>query len=733
MISDHRKTLIIAAIASVLVLGIGVSIWQAERLERAASRDWLDKGRADAARMTDTVIFWTSKLEISLRAVAGQLRAQGSLDQARFEDLVDDVKNWDTGIRFDNFAYARRIAKTNRAAFERAQGAMISSVGDFRTPAPDDEEQYAVLLRSRDDGLIRINASLTTHKAMRSAILAAQRLPGDTILGPAYEGVDGDWYVPIAISTDLVGSSGVLVATIDLEVFFDALMANRLPSGMQFRFVERDNEARSEARLIPVFGAIEPPPNAVASEITRIAFGKAGWNLNWDILPEYRGGPDLTSSHLVGFGGSFLTILMVAIFGVLSFQNMRFHRLVQQRTAELSQHAMVIQLTMDTIDQGFVVWNSDYRLVVWSRSCVEFWYKPMGILRIGMHMKELLVHIAENGGLGDGDPVVLAEQEFQRVAAAGARSGESFAMMDKRSIHVRRFPLEKGGFVSVYTDITKQKAAEESSRAFNEKLERQVEERTRDLRHAIDEAVFANRVKSEFLANMSHELRTPLNSIIGFSQMLKDKVFGGIGGKKNEDYIENINQAGNLLLSIISDILDLSKIEVGEENLSESVFDVAVVIRECITMVKPRADSKSQSLTLSSEEEALQLQADQVKVKQVLLNLLTNAIKFTADGGLVEVRLARNGAGAIEIEVADNGIGISAEDIPRVTNPFEQLGDAMAQHKEGSGLGLALSKRLMGLHSGDLKIESQFGSGTTVTITFPPERTVRKKQPKAAQ
>lgn len=707
-----------------LVLGIGASIWHAERLEKTASRDWLEKGRIDAARMTDTVIFWASKLEISLRAVAGQFHAQGSLEQTLFDDLVDDVKNWDTGISFDNFAYVQRISKMNRAAFESSRGAIISSVGDYKTPAPVEEEQYAVVLRSRDDGLIRINAGLTTHQAMRSAILTARRLPGDVILGPAFEGVDGDWYVPIAISADLVGSSGVLVVTIDLEVFFDALMANHLPPGMQFRFVERDNESGSEARLIPVFGTLQPPPDAVATEISRITFGQARWNLNWDILPAYRGGPELTSSHLMRYGGSFVTILVVVIFSILSFQNIRFHRLVQQRTAELTQHAMIIQLTMDTIDQGFVVWNSDFRLVVWSRSCIDFWYQPMGILRIGMHMKELLVHIAENGGLGDGDPDVLAEREFKRVAAAGARSGESFTMMDNRSIHVRRFPLEKGGYVSVYTDITKQKAAEKSARAFNEKLEGLVEERTRDLRHAIDEAVLANRVKSEFLANMSHELRTPLNSIIGFSQMLKDKVFGEIGGEKNEGYIDNINKAGKLLLSIISDILDLSKIEVGEENLSESVFDVGVVTKECITMVKPRADNKSQCLTLTYEEEAPRLRADQVKVKQVLLNLLTNAIKFTDNGGLVEVRLARNSAGAIEIAVVDNGIGISAKDIPRATNPFEQLSDATARHKEGSGLGLALSNRLMDLHSGDLKIESQLGSGTTVTITFPLERTV---------
>ena len=261
-------------------------------------------------------------------------------------------------------------------------------------------------------------------------------------------------------------------------------------------------------------------------------------------------------------------------------------------------------------------------------------------------------------------------------------------------------------YLSIKEDITERKETEQA------------------LILAKETAEFANHAKSNFLANMSHELRTPLNAIIGFSQMLKDQTFGPVGSGQNQEYVELINDSGEHLLDIISDILDLSKIEAGEESIEEENIILSMLTDECSAMLKDRAAQQKLSLKIDMAKQMPKLCADAIKIKQVLLNLMTNAVKFTPEHGTVTVIFAVNEMGAIEMKVADSGIGIPAEDIPKVTNPFEQLEEANLRSKEGTGLGLALSKRLAELHGGTLSIESEVDKGTTVTVTFPPERTV---------
>lgn len=233
----------------------------------------------------------------------------------------------------------------------------------------------------------------------------------------------------------------------------------------------------------------------------------------------------------------------------------------------------------------------------------------------------------------------------------------------------------------------------------------------------------ANRAKSDFLANMSHELRTPLNSIIGFSQMLKDETFGSVGGSHNREYVDIINTAGAHLHRLIGDILDISKIEAGEYELTTDMIDVHSMSNECESMLEERANKKQVSLRSEIPEGFPKLVGDELKIKQVILNLLSNAIKFTPEGGNIRLAASLDGRDRIKLKVIDTGIGIAEEDIPQVTNPFEQTGNVLTRQQEGTGLGLALAKSLTELHDGKLSIESRVNEGTTIIISFPTSRT----------
>ncbi len=227
----------------------------------------------------------------------------------------------------------------------------------------------------------------------------------------------------------------------------------------------------------------------------------------------------------------------------------------------------------------------------------------------------------------------------------------------------------------------------------------------------------ANRHKSEFLANMSHELRTPLNAIIGFSDVLLERTFGDVNPKQ-EQYVSIILTSGRHLLSLINDILDLSKIEAGRMELELTTFDLALAIENTVTLVRDRAARHDQNLVLDLAPDLGEYVGDERKFKQILLNLLSNAVKFTPDGGRIGVRAARTGD-AVEISVSDTGIGIAPEDQEAVFEEFRQVGTDYVRKREGTGLGLALTRKFVELHGGKVGVESEPGKGSTFTLTLP--------------
>lgn len=229
----------------------------------------------------------------------------------------------------------------------------------------------------------------------------------------------------------------------------------------------------------------------------------------------------------------------------------------------------------------------------------------------------------------------------------------------------------------------------------------------------------ANRAKSEFLAIMSHELRTPLNAIIGFSEIMASEAMGPLGNEHYREYLTDILASGRHLLSLINDILDLSKIEAGHLELNEGTIDVLKAIDGCIRLVKPRADDNKLILSVHCSAAEPNFFGDERKFRQIVTNLLSNAVKFTPEGGSVTVEIRDSPEGDLVIAVADTGIGIPPEALPKVCQAFVQVDAGHSRKYEGTGLGLALCKALTEAHGGTLFIESAVGVGTKVSLTFP--------------
>jgi signal transduction histidine kinase len=252
---------------------------------------------------------------------------------------------------------------------------------------------------------------------------------------------------------------------------------------------------------------------------------------------------------------------------------------------------------------------------------------------------------------------------------------------------------------------------------------RQEAERNAEIMHAaMLGAEAANRAKTEFLANMSHELRTPLNAIIGFSQLMTNPAQAGDPNRVTA-YAKDIHTAGEQLLKEVNRILELAKIEAGRAELHEEWFDPAEAVEIPVSFVRLQASGAGQTLAIEMQKGLPQLYADQDYFKKILNNLLSNAVKFTPRGGKVTLSAAVASDGWLNVSVADTGIGIAEEDIWKALVPFAQVSSDLSRKYEGTGLGLPLSKGFVEMHGGTLKIDSEAGRGTTVTVRFPPDRT----------
>src|SRR5262245_36339002 len=311
-------------------------------------------------------------------------------------------------------------------------------------------------------------------------------------------------------------------------------------------------------------------------------------------------------------------------------------------------------------------------------------------------------------------PVQAMAQAASHIAAGDLSQRVKATSRDEIGVLAMTFNHMAASLESTYRDLAQ----------LNIGLEEKVQERTEELQQRQEQLQevniqleIANRHKSEFLANMSHELRTPLNAVIGFSEVLLDKMFGDLNAKQ-EEYLDDVLSSGRYLLSLINDILDLSKVEAGRMELELGTFDLRQLLEGSLVMVKERALAHGITLSLQTADDVDTLTGDERKVKQILFNLLSNAVKFTSDGGKVGVTATRAEA-MVQVAVWDTGVGIPPDDQQRIFEEFQQVGQGLAGKTEGTGLGLTLAKKFVELHGGTIWVESTPDRGSTFTFTLP--------------
>jgi signal transduction histidine kinase len=429
---------------------------------------------------------------------------------------------------------------------------------------------------------------------------------------------------------------------------------------------------------------------------------------------------------------------------VIAIENVRLFKELDERTNELTRSVgelkalgEVSQVVSSTLDLEAVLTRIVSHAVQLSGTdggAIYEYDEPSEEfhLRATDHMEEELITAlrANPPRLGDGvigraavsrEPVevpnILEERAYaprmrQMLERFGFRASLAVPLLREDRIIgglvVRR--KSTGEFRPEVIELLKTFATQSVLAIQNARLFREIEEKSKQIEAA-------NRHKSEFLANMSHELRTPLNAIIGFSEVLQEKLFGELNEKQSE-YTDDILTSGRHLLSLINEILDLSKVEAGRMELELATFDLPLAIDNARTFVRERATRHGIALDVNVDDRLGDFLGDERKIKQILLNLLSNAVKFTPEGGRIGID-ARQSNGSVEISVTDTGVGIAPEDQPKVFEEFRQVGSDYAHKVEGTGLGLTLAKKFVELHGGKIWVESEAGKGSTFTFTLP--------------
>lgn len=382
---------------------------------------------------------------------------------------------------------------------------------------------------------------------------------------------------------------------------------------------------------------------------------------------------------------------------------------------------------------GFALFDAEDRMEKSNSKLATAFGEGASDLHEGLRYAEIIATLAET--------IVLADENdtpanwFQRQLEYHDKPEGSVVIQTSagRWYNLTERKTNDNGTVLLLSDVTAMKLVEQdlqnrlmdlqAAKLVSDRQSEQLQSLAEQFAAAKEEADAASRTKSEFLANMSHELRTPLNAVMGFSEVIKNELFGPVGVAQYKQYADDIYDSGAHLLAIINDILDLSKVEAGKFDLNETEVQVPELCRSVIHIVKGRADEAGIMLIKSLPENPPYLVADPRSLKQMLLNLVSNAIKFTSAGGTVDLVATIGDDGGFRFDIRDTGCGIAPEHFETVLSPFGQVDTAHARDHQGTGLGLPLVKAFIEMHGGRMEIESELDEGTTVSLFFPPDRT----------
>ncbi|NQW02254.1 MAG: transporter substrate-binding domain-containing protein [Rhodospirillales bacterium] len=398
--------------------------------------------------------------------------------------------------------------------------------------------------------------------------------------------------------------------------------------------------------------------------------------------------------------GGALSALFIALLFIWALR-----RQVRKNIDKIAEGEATLARHIENTPIGAISWNKDFKCTDWNKAAERiFGYTHAEA--VGRCPTEIILPVALHENIGEIYALLLAQ-------GGGTQNTNENLTKSGKTITCEWFntPIvnqngEVTGVASLVQDISDRLHSEQK------------------LLEAKEAAEKANKAKSEFLAVMSHDLRTPLNAIMGFSDMMRQKAFGPIGEARYEDYIEDIHSSGALLVSLINDVLDLSKIEAGKYELIEEPVSLPALIDVCTRQFRTQLGLSNLTLDVDIPPAFPPLKGDERALIQVLNNLLSNAIKFTSAGGMVLVSVGLTDENSVVIKVKDTGMGMTKDGIDKALRPFEHANSRYAREHQGTGLGLHLCKNLMNLFGGNLTIESKVGMGTSVTLSFPPDRTL---------
>jgi signal transduction histidine kinase len=661
-------------------------------------------------------------------------QASANLTATLANDIKRNIESYDlslqaviAGLRFRETA---SLSREMRDALLFDQAASAPQFGALRVT----DAGGRVVLDSRVDSLGPPPAAATLAGRDVFDALRDGAATGLAIGAPYYDEASGDWLIPLARRLD--GPDGGFAGIVDgslrvdyLRRLFESVALEPNASITLFR-ADRTIMARMPfdeqgvgRRLgaAPVFGHVETSTAGIFEDVSAFdgqrrvfAYRKldglplilAVGQSSDTILAEWR------------FKAATIGLVVLGLIAVVALLAGVLHAELRHRDrteSELAQKNVTLAAILREMPDGVQIFDRDGQLIGWNPQAFRLAdlddEQRDRILAAPNRGRAFRMTLARRGDYGPGDPEALVAGR-EATARAGKPTQFRRQTIRGRWLEMRAAPTTDGGWLGSYRDVS-----------FEVTRERELRDAYDRLRAAKDEAEAASRTKSEFLANMSHELRTPLNAIIGFSDMIRSGMVGN--DEKARSYASDIYNSGQYLLNLINDILEVSRIEAGKLVLHEEAVDLGATVDAALHMIESEAARAGVAVCSTPAQQAggnlPKVLADQRRVSQVLLNLLSNAVKFTPEGGTVRVAVWRRD-GAMGVAIADTGIGIAADDIPRVLEPFGQIDSQLSRKYAGTGLGLPLSVRLMQLHGGRLEIESTLGAGTTVTIAFPADR-----------